>query len=640
MRLRLLRSAVLACVVLSGAWLSAAETLSTLHAPAASEARLKRDITYLASDELEGRGVTTHGIDMAADYIAAEFKKAGLKPAGKDGSYFYPFTMPGSVLLKPATLQLRGPQGQEIELKAGEHFQPSGLSTSGKVSAGVVFVGYGITSKTSPLNEADLVGWARIVNGVLRQAPGIDEYDGLDVEGKVVVILRDTLRADNPFSINQNWRRNRYATMTEKLTNAVKHKAAAVLVVNDRDTARDGDDLLNFGYYAGIGRPLLTLPQIPVLHVRRSVVEMMLGSNLDDLERDIARDLKPRSRETAGWSANLSIEVKRAADALSLRNVVGVLEGSGPLKDETIILGAHYDHVGYGGAGSLATLKKMAIHHGADDNGSGSTSVMELARRIAAIPNREGRRVLFMTFSAEESGLIGSEAYCKNPLYPLDKTAAMINLDMVGRLVQDDKTHKDKLTVYGTGSAKTFDKLIDSINKKYDFQLRKVASGMGPSDQMSFYEKKMPVFFFFTNDHADYHRPSDTADKINVSGMRRIVDMTEDLAVHLTTCDRPEYVKVAGGGGGTGTPGGGPRLGIKPDYGDDKEGVLINGVVEGTPAERAGLKDGDRIVEIGGQAVKGLEGYMTLMKGQKPGSTIEVGVLRAKEKKIVKVKLD
>jgi hypothetical protein len=549
--------------------------------------------------------------------------------------------MPGAVLLKPATLQLRGPLGQEIELKAGAQFEPSGVSTTGKVSAGVVFVGYGITSKDSPISEDDIFsGWGRIVRRAATSKPiAIDEYAGLDVEGKVVVILRDTPRADDPVGINQNWRRGRYATMTEKMTNAVKHKAAAILLVNDRDTARDGDDLLNFGYYAGVGRALLNLPQIPVLQVRRSVVEMMLGAKLEDLERGIDCDLKPRSQAATGWTASLSIDVKRSADALALHNVVGVLEGSGPLKDETIVIGAHYDHVGYGGASSLANLKKMAIHHGADDNGSGTTSIMELARRFGAMPKREGRRILFMTFSAEESGLIGSEAYCKNPLYPLDKTAAMINLDMVGRLVPDKDTHKGKLTVYGTGTAKNFDSLIESLNKKYDFQLRKVASGMGPSDQMSFYEKKVPVFFFFTNDHADYHRPSDTSDKINVPGMRRVVDLTEDLALNLTTGDRPEYVKVAGGGG-TGGPGGGPRLGIKPDYGDDKEGVLLSGVVEGTPASRAGLKAGDRIVEIAGQKVKNLEGYMTVMHGQKAGSTIDVAVMREKEKKTVKVKLD
>jgi len=529
MRQLLLRSAVLACLLLTGARLSAAELLSDLHSPAASEARLKRDITYLASDELEGRGVTTRGIKLAADYIAAEFKKAGLKPAGEDGSYFQPFSMAGSVLIEPASLKLLGPEGQKVELKPGTHFQPQGVSSSGQVSGPIVFAGYGITSKD----------------------PEIDEYAGLNVSGKVVVILRDTFRADNRFTVNPNWRR-KYASLPEKMTNAVAHKAAAILLVNDRDTAKDGDDLLNFGYYAGAGGSLLRLPEIPLLHVRRAVVEKMLGAKLEDIERDIDHDLKPRSRELTGWSASADVSVWRAKNALKLKNVVGVLEGSGPLADETVVLGAHYDHVGYGGANSLADLKTMAIHHGADDNGSGTTSILELARRFGAVPKREGRRLVFMTFSAEESGLFGSEAYCKDPLFPLDKTAAMINLDMVGRLTKDKDSGKDRLTVYGTGTAKTFDALIEALNKKYDFQLKKVPTGMGPSDQMTFYEKKVPVFFFFTNDHADYHRPSDTSDKINVPGMRRIVDLTEELAAHLATAARPEYVKVAGpslGGG-------------------------------------------------------------------------------------------
>ncbi|HEX5271122.1 MAG TPA: M28 family peptidase, partial [Gemmataceae bacterium] len=516
MRHCLPRSAVLACLLLTGARLSAAEIITDLRSPAASEERLKKDVTYLASDALEGRGVTTHGLELAADHIAAEFKKAGLKPAGKDGSYFEPFTMPGAVLLKPATLSLTGPGGREIQLKTGRHFEPMGVSTSGTVSAGVVFVGYGITSKD----------------------PEIDEYAGLDVAGKVVVILRDTPRADDKAGISQNWRR-KYGSMTEKMTNAVAHKAAAILFVNDRDTASDGDDLLNFGYYAAYGASLLRLPEIPALLVRRSVVEQILGKNLEDMERDIDRDLKPRSFAADGWSASLSVDVVRAKDALKLKNVVGVLEGSGPLKDETVIVGAHYDHVGYGGANSLSSSKKMEIHHGADDNASGASSIMELARRFGAIPKREGRRLVFMTFSGEESGLLGSEAYCKAPIFPLETTAAMVNLDMVGRLAKDKATGKDRLTIYGTGTAKGFANLIDTLNTKYDFQIKKVASGIGPSDQMTFYEKKIPVFFFFTNDHPDYHRPTDTADKINVPGMRRVVDLTEDLTAYLATSARP-----------------------------------------------------------------------------------------------------
>jgi hypothetical protein len=615
MRLRLLRPAVLVCLLLAGAPLGAAETLSELRSPAASEARLKRDVTYLASDELEGRGVTTRGVDLAAVYVAAEFKKAGLKPAAEDGSYFQPFTMAGAVLMRPAKLRLRGPEGQLVQLKAGTHFQPLGLSGSGEARGQLVFVGYGITSKE----------------------PEIDEYAGLDVVGKVVVILRGTPRADNKDATTASWRR-KYGSLTEKMNNAAAHKAAAVLFVNDRDTARDGDDLLSFGYYAA-GAELLRLPDLPVLHVRRSVIEEVLHEKLEDVERDIDRDLKPQSRDLAGWTAAADVSVWRAKNALRLKNVVGVLEGSGPLKDETVVIGAHYDHLGYGAFGSLSPAKKMAIHHGADDNASGTTALMELARRFGAMPHREGRRLLFVAFSAEESGLFGSEAYCKEPLFPLESTAAMINLDMVGRLAPDKGSGKDKLIVYGTGTAKTFDGLIESLNKKFDFHLKKIPTGLGPSDQMSFYARKVPVFFLFTDDHPDYHRPSDTADKINVPGMRRVVELTEELAVHLAAVpERPEYVKVAGPSMSPGMTG--PRLGIRPDYGDSDEGVLVGGVSEGQPAAKAGLKEGDRITQIAGQPVKNLEGYMALMRGHKVGETIDVTVLRGSETKVFKVKLE
>src|SRR5262249_39723377 len=155
-------------------------------------------------------------------------------------------------------------------------------------------------------------------------------------------------------------------------------------------------------------------------------------------------------------------------------------------------------------------LKRMAIHHGADDNASGTTTLIELARRFGQTPDREGRRLVFIAFSGEELGLYGSVHYCKEPLYPLEETAAMLNLDMVGRLRPDADSGKDKLIVYGTGTAKTFDDLIETLNKKYDFKLQKVRTGTGPSDHASFYVKKVPVFFFFTGDHGDYHRPSDT----------------------------------------------------------------------------------------------------------------------------------
>jgi hypothetical protein len=315
-----------------------------------------------------------------------------------------------------------------------------------------------------------------------------------------------------------------------------------------------------------------------------------------------------------------------------------VIEGKGPLAKETVIIGAHYDHLGYGNFGSLGSKdqKGKTIHFGADDNGSGTTTIMELARRFGAKKDTEGRRLVFMAFSGEEKGLLGSEHYCRHPLIPLGDTAAMVNLDMVGRLRADEKTKKDKLTVYGTGTAKTFDKLIESLNEKYQFQLKKVPGGMGPSDHASFYIREIPVFFFFTNDHEDYHRPSDTADKINLAGMMKVADLTTDLIEELrTTPKRPEYLLVEESGSRSGPAG--PRIGIRPDYNADKEGVLIGAVTPGGPAQKAGLKGGDLITEIGGKPAKNLETYMVLMSGFKPGDKVPLTVIRDGEKKTITV---
>ena len=334
-----------------------------------------------------------------------------------------------------------------------------------------------------------------------------------------------------------------------------------------------------------------------------------------------------------------------------------------PLANEVVIIGAHYDHLGYGGFGSLDRKQAgKAIHHGADDNASGTTTLLELARRFAQRPERSGRRLVFMAFSAEESGLLGSAHYCRHPIFPLADTVAMINMDMVGRLRLDKQTHKDKVIVYGTGTAKTFDKLIDTVNVRYDFKLQKIASGMGPSDQQSFYAKKIPVYFFFTGDHPDYHRPSDTADKVNIAGMARVADFVQEVTEYLETVPyRPQYVQVISlsaaalkkrvgiaAGSAAALAGSretsyrmqGPTLGIMPAYDDDKEGVLLSGVRPGGPAAKAGLKEGDRIVEMAGKPVRNLQSYMALMNGQKQGGTLEVIVVRDGKRVPMKVHLE
>ena len=591
------------------------------------EERMRKDITFLACDECEGRGVVTKGINLAADYIAAEFKKAGLQPAGDDGTYFQNFrVISGAAKLEsPNTLVLSGPKDQRIELTINDYFLPLGISESGKAkNAPIVFAGYGATA----------------------QGIGYDDYKGVDVEGKVVILLRRTPRVENEHAPFEGGPDGPHASLSAKLVNAGLHKAAAVLFVNDRATAKAGDALMDFAYTANARQSF----GLPAAHVHRSIVDDLLQSganiSLKDLEGEIDRNLKPHSVELEGWKASLEVNVSRQRSAV--KNVIGVLEGSGDLAGQTIIIGAHYDHLGYGGRGSGSLAKdpdSKEIHHGADDNGSGTTTILELARHFGAMKDRQGRRLVFIAFTGEESGLLGSEYYCKHPVYPLADTAAMINLDMVGRLRADMETHKDKLVVYGTSTGKGFDDLVTGLNKKFDFQMQKVpgilmVNERSSSDHATFYQKKIPVLFFFTGNHPDYHRPSDTADKVNVAGMRKIAELVEDIAEDLATAkDRPEYVKV-----NTPSSGGasmrGPRLGIMPSYGDEGEGVLLEGVRDGSPADKAQLKEGDRIIELNGKAVKNLEAYMVLMSTQKKGDTLEVTILRAGKKETVKVKLE
>jgi hypothetical protein len=590
-------------------------TLSLLHGQDANpiEARMRKDITYLASDECEGRGVGTKGLDLAADYIAKQFAASGLKPGGVDGGWFQPFPFVTSSELDGASaLTLKGPNGQTIELKQGTDYQLFGLSGGGKVSAPLVFVGYGAT------------------------APSInyDDYKGIDVAGKVVVLIRRAPRWNSKEMPFDGKRKDEHAALENKLGLAEANKAAAVLLVNDGTEVDAGDPLSKFETTAKAP----SNSSVPFVHLKRAVLDDILrsstGASLVDTEKAIDRDLKSKSAELKGWSITLDAKVKRKADMV--KNVIGVLEGSGPLANETIVIGAHYDHLGYGGRGSRDP-KNKAIHHGADDNGSGTTAVLELSRRFGAMKGREGRRLVFMTFTAEEMGLIGSRFYTKRqPLFAIKDTAAMVNLDMVGRLRPDPTTKKEKVLVEGSGTAKTFDALLDKYNP--GFQLSKKPGGNGPSDHDSFYNVKVPVIFLWTGLHEEYHKPTDTSDKINVDGMRRITDYAEKIIAELATDkDRPVYVEVAG----SFTPGGGgpkgPRLGIAPDYEEDKKGVVVGSVSKDGPAEKGGIQKGDLIVEIAGKAVTNINTYMAIMGQQKSGQPLEIGVLRDGKKLQLKV---
>ena len=352
---------------------------------------------------------------------------------------------------------------------------------------------------------------------------------------------------------------------------------------------------------------------------------------LEDLEKQIDRDFKPHPRELKGWTLAERIAIER--HTIPTKNVIGVIEGSGPHAEETVVFGGHYDHLGHGGffSGSLAVFSRD-IHNGADDNASGTSMVLEMARRLGARRDPPPRRVVFIAFSGEERGLLGSMYYVRNPLFPLDSTVMMFNCDMVGRL-----NAKKELTMIGTGTSPGLEALVDVLGKSAGLTIKKVSGmtdGFGGSDHQAFYPRGIPVLFAFTGIHGDYHRPSDDADRINYAGMARIADYLELLLLDvIRRPERPALVKVSS------PPHGGQRsdtarmgsvyVGTIPDYAyEAKDGMRIDGVSEGSPAQKGGLKGGDIITRFGDQPVGTIYDYMAGMGKHKPGDQVNLVVKR------------
>jgi len=573
--------------------LAAATTFS--QQPEAVQERMKKDVFFLASPECEGRGVDTKGINIAADYIVNQIKQAGLQPGGKNGTYWQPFTIAagkGSVQ-GSSTMTLTGPLGQTIALQFDKDFQVLPGLGSGKVTAPIIFAGYGVTLP----------------------AAGYDDFKDVDVKDKIVVVLRRVPRWDNeavPFGGDKT----AHAGLESKIAASEKNGAAAVIVVNDRSEGADGDKLIT-------ASPLKA--GVPVAQLRRGVLDMMLvsakGTTLVDVEKDIDRDLKPRSGVITGWSAGFSTTAK--ITSYNVKNIIGVLPGAGPLANETVVVGSHYDHLGFG-----LGKKTANMYPGADDNGSGSTTVMELARRFGAVPNRQGRRLVFMWFSAEERGLLGSKHYCEDPMFPLESTIAMVNLDMVGRL-KDEKN--PELYAEGFNTGKGLKELLDKLNEDFGFKIvgPHKQNIYGRSDQASFYRKNVPGVFFFTDFHKDYHQPGDTPDKVNVAGMAKVASLAEKLIAHLAaTPVRPEYIAGVIKAKGFGPAKAAAKLSLTPDATDKGTGVLVDSVSPGGPAAKGGILAGDRITAIDTAATPSVSAYLTALQQLRPGVAVEITVQR------------
>ena len=462
-------------------------------------------IKYLASDKLKGRGTGTPELEQAADYIAREFKAAGLKPV--ESSFFQRFPVTTQAKLGSKNRLSLTLQGKKTLLKCNEDFVPLNMSSSGDFSGGVVFVGYGISAPEY----------------------NYDDYAGVDVAGKVVVMLRrEPQETDDKATFNGRVY-TRHAQFDSKTTNAKLHGAKAAIILSDVLSSGYGE-IEKFAKNAGPANA-----GIPAIMVKGEVGEKLLeaaGLKLREIHEGIDRDMKPRSQVLNNVSVALRADVSR--EVRQVRNVVGYLPGE---SNEFLVVGAHYDHLGLGQQFSMAPSMAGKPHFGADDNASGTAGVIELAKRFGAMANRK-RGILFMAFAGEELGLLGSSFFVNNPQLPLAKAVTMINMDMIGR-VKDGRVF-----VGGSGTGSNLKAILEGTpSHGLNFDTSEMA-GYGSSDHTSFTTKQVPVLFFFSGLHADYHKPSDTWDKINAVDAVKLLAYVGEVADKLISQERPQYVRV------------------------------------------------------------------------------------------------
>jgi hypothetical protein len=555
-------------------------------------------VKLLSAPDMDGRGSGTPGAERAARHIADAFRTAGLRPGGDGGGYLQAFTVPtGTRLGAVNTLALISPATRSFVL--GTDFTPLAVSTDGVGEGEVVFAGYGIT------------------------APDLqyDDYAGLSVRDRIVIALTGDPRADDPASPFRRPEAYHYSQRTHKIINAREHGARAILLVA-HPRERDMLPVLR-----GLSQP----HGILAAFVTRGAADALLASsrrNVAELAAAIDRALAPQSFVLAGVQARCELTLVR--DRAAASNVIGILPGDDPQRrDEAIVIGAHYDHLGHGGEGSLATESIGQVHPGADDNASGTAVVLALARAFATSGPRP-RTLVFAAFAGEELGLLGSAHYVTQPPFPLDRTVLMVNADMVGHL------REHRLYISGVDSGTGLRTVVNDAAQGLGLSLELRPSPFGPSDHTSFYTAGRPVLFLFTGPHDDYHRPSDTWDKINAPGLATVATFAArvvDTVARAAT--PPAWVKVEAPPPPTGPRGGGygAYFGVIPDFGGSggegpRAGVRITGVRSGSPAEKAGLKGGDVIVRFAGVDVRTLEDLTFALRGRRPGDQVQVVVRR------------
>ncbi|MFL6196730.1 MAG: M20/M25/M40 family metallo-hydrolase [Thermoanaerobaculia bacterium] len=546
-------------------WVDRPASAAGASAEAGAADRYRDDVRWLADDAREGRGVGTKGLEEASRWIAERFRSLGLEPAGRDG-WFQGFDVPVGVDVRPGT-------AASLDGKAltADDFRPAAFSASGQAEGEVVAAGYGITAP-------DL---------------GLDDYKGIAAEGKIVVVRRFVPEGG---AFADPAAERRYGDLRYKAWNAREHGAKGVIIVDLPAVAAGSSPA------AESPLPALSINAIDAggdVGLPAVVVKRAAGSALFE----------------GTHRASLAVDLERRNQPAV--NVAGVVRaGAADRLPGAVLVGAHYDHLGHGGTSSLAP-DSHEIHNGADDNASGTAALLEVARRMAAEKGTLRRDVYLVAFSGEESGVLGSTAYTRQPPGGL-KTGdfvAMLNMDMVGRL------RGNVVSVLGGESAEEWKEVVTPACERERIGCTLSGDGYGPSDHSPFYAARVPVLHFFTGPHPDYHKPSDDADSINAAGGARVASLVADVAATIAdNPQRPTYKSAPAP-----TPQGdvrsyGASLGTVPDYaGDGRPGVLLAGVRPGGAGEAAGMRRGDLLVELSGKAIRDIHDFMFILQRSKPG---------------------
>jgi len=582
---------------------------SLLLKPAISAEDLQLETAFLANSLHEGRATGSLGAELASGWLAEYFKKAGIQPLPGQKDFFLPFKFNAGEKLLPGenTLTAAGMK-DAAEWALDTDFRPLAFSENGSAVGGVVFAGYG-------LNVPEAPGQKRY-----------NSYEGLDVKDKVVLLLRYVPEGvDAPRRAHLN----RYAGLRYKVMMARERGAKAVLIVTGPNSPNAGEllPLNSDGSSAGSG--------VIAMSITAKAADQMLassGKTLKDLQS--ALDDENPHAEVPSAIPGVTVSVRTGVEHIKKndRNVVGYLPRAtdqGPA--EWVLVGAHYDHLGRGGNGgsSLARAGEQGqIHFGADDNASGTSLVLEMAASLAAEraqhPEKFRRNIVFCLWSGEEMGLLGSASFAENPPFDLTGAVAYINADMVGRL------RDNKLLVQGVGSSKTWPRLVEKRNVAAGFAITMQEDPYLPTDVTSFYPKRIPVLNFFTGSHEDYHRPTDTADKLNIQGLERITKFAQGIVLDVAQSpERLDFSRMERKDTGGGRDNLRAYLGSIPDYAQEVKGVKLSGVRPQSPAEKAGIQGGDVVVEFAGQKILNIYDYTAALDSVKIGQPVKVTVERA-----------